>query len=382
MGRLHIGRRLLRLPEKPLEGVPHGYSLASSWLIRLTNRIAEALERVLLWSWTRQIAIDRPIFVVGPYRSGTTILEQIIAAHADVAHFWYLTNVYSRSPVTGYGMAHLLRTLGVLDGASVLSVHNPRISFTMLSPYECEWVWSQSEKSLWDERCTDLTVGSEFSDPRFERYLRSMIRRHILVQRATRFVNKNPVNCLRIGYLHRLFPDARFVTIVRHPVDTVLSHHRAAARMRRVVYADARVRRTFQVDLHIDILSMCIKTRTYAQTLALDQVHPLLGIANQWKDLQTEVLDSIDREPGLGERVLPLCYEDLVSQPAHTLERVWRFVELHGEQADAITRAYADRLTPPPALELDVQERALLPRVWEIAAPVAARLGYSEPGER
>jgi hypothetical protein len=370
------GRRLLRLPEKPVEGFIHGYSL-SSWLpVRLMDLVAQVPERVLLWPFYRRIPIDHPIFVVGAFRSGTTILERIIAGHPGVGHFWFFTNVSSRAPVTGYGTVCLLQTLGILDRDGVPIIYNPRITTTLFSPYECEWVWSHSKRSLWDERCTDLTMGADFSDPPFERYLFSLIRRHLWLQHATRFVNKNPVNCLRMGYLHRLFPDARFVYIVRDPLDTLVSHYCTAARVERAIYADARIRRIFEDGLRMIVLTKRIKTRTYAQTLTLDRVHPLLGIANQWKDLQAAVLESIAHAPCLAGQVLTLHYEELVSQPAAVLERVWEFVGLRDEQAAAITRVYAPCLTPPPSPKLSAEERRLLFQAQEIVAPVAKQLGY------
>jgi hypothetical protein len=369
-------RPLLRLPEKPVEGLIHGYSL-STWLpVRLMDLVAQHPERVLFWPWHGHIAIARPIFILGAFRSGTTLLERIIAAHPNVGHFWFLTNVSHRSPVTGYGTARLLQALGILDRESVPIIHNPRIPSALFSPYECEWVWSHSKKSLWDERCTDLTVGADFSDPPFERYLFSLIRRHLWVQRASRFMNKNPVNCLRVGYLHKLFPDARFVAIVRDPLDTVLSHHRTATRVEHIVGADARVGCIFDKRLRMTMLTVRIKTHTYAQTLALDQEHPLLGIANQWKDMQAAILESIAREPGLAEQVLFLHYEELMSQPMTVLEEMWDFIRLRDEHAEEISCAYTPRLAPPPPLQLSVEEHRLLPHVQEIVAPVATRLGY------
>jgi len=363
--------------EKPLEGIPRGYSLLSHPLDKWLGLIGSSLERAVLRPWCRRISIDRPIFIIGAFRSGTSILEHIIAQHPDVGHFWFLTNVCYRAPVICYWLAHLAQALGLLERERIPFIHNPRIKFTVFSPYECEWVWSQSKKNLWDGHCTDLTAGADFSDPRFERYLLDLIQRHLWIQRATRFMNKNPVHCLRMEYLHKLFPDARFIHLVRDPLATVISHYRTAARMQRVIYSDARVKRIFQERLRVDVLTMRIKTRNYALTLALDRIHPLLGIAHQWKELQAAVLESLARRPSLAAQVLRVRYEDMVSQPIPVLESIWDFIELRDERAEAITRAYAPRLSPPPPYEPTAEERRFLPRVRAIVAPVAARLGYS-----
>jgi hypothetical protein len=367
-------RNLFRLPEKPVEGFIHGYSLSSWPLIRGLNRLFEWPERGLLWPWTRRISIDRPIFILGAFRSGTTILERILADHPQVGHFWFLTNVYCHSPVTGYALARLLQALGVIDREGVPIAHNPRISTGLLSPFECEWIWSYSSKSQWDDRCADLSLSAGHSAPAFERYLISLIRRHLLAQRAARFVHKNPINCLRVGYLHKLFPDARFVFIVRHPLATIISHHRMAERVEYIVHSSG-MRQLAAENLRMPTLAARIKTPNYAQTLDLDREHPILGIANQWKDLNAAVLKSL---PALEGQILLLRYEELVSQPDEVLVQLWKFVELADDHAEVISRDYAPKLTPPSSPELTAEENRWLPRMWEIVAPVADQLGYSK----
>ncbi|MBN1262063.1 MAG: sulfotransferase [Anaerolineae bacterium] len=369
-------RDWLRLREKPLAGVGHGYSLAASRPIQLTNVLGALFERGFLWPWYGKLTIDRPIFLIGPFRSGTTILEKIIAEHPAVGHFSYLSNVYYRAPVTGYTVVRMLWKIGVLDHDVINAIHNPRIPYTFDSPYECEWIWSQMQKGLWNERCDDMTVGAEYDDPRFERYLRSVIKRHLWVHGAPRFLSKNPVNCLRMGYLHKLFPDARFITISRHPIDTVLSHIRAAGRMEKQFYAAPETRRILQERLHMDLLSMRIKTRSYTETLALDAESPLLAIANQWKDLQGAVLESSAGNADLAAQTLQLRYEDLVSDPESILTEIWKFVDLADDDAIAITRTYRERLKPPEAAPLTEDQQALLPRIVAMVAPVASQLGY------
>jgi hypothetical protein len=192
-------------------------------------------------------------------------------------------------------------------------------------------------------------------------------------------MNKNPMNSLRIGFLNRLFADARFVAISRNPVDTVLSQYRTAEVLNQRYRESPLFQEVIQERLRIDMLNLRVKTRTFARTLELDKEHRMLGIANQWKDMQLAVLESMAADPGIGERTLSIQLQDLHTQPVATLERLWDFCELDPEGAAPITAKYADKVGPSPRRTANAEERAILPRVWEIVAPVARQLGYEEP---
>jgi len=369
-------KNLFKLNEEQLEGVSHGYSLAASGSMRLLNSVMQWPEKILLWPLFGFRKIDRPIFVIGPFRSGTTILEKIIGDHPDVGHFTYMSNVYNKAPVTGYLLMNILWRIGFLDKQILSAVHNPRVRYDMFSPYECEWIWSQTRRGLWEKTVNDISLDGDYSDPGFERYLKSLIKRHLLFQRSSRFLSKNPVSCVRMDYLHKLFPDARFVTIVRNPLETVLSHYRMASHMEKVFYQNPQTKWILQEGLHMDLLSMRIKTRTYDQTMALNEEHPLLSLANQWKDLQTAVMDSLDSNDALARNTLQLTYEDFVEDSRKVLNSLWEFTSLKGEAAASLTEKYKDILTSPEPLELTAEEEALLPRVKEILQPAASRAGY------
>ena len=360
----------------PLEGIPSGYSLASPAFIRLANILLAMPERIILWPWFRNIAIDRPIFIIGAYRSGTTLIEQILAQHSQTGHFWFITNICRHFPITGYWIARLLQSFGFLGQKSIPFIHNPRLNFNMFSPYECELIWIDTPDNQWNEHCQNIQLSREYSDARFERYLFSLIKRHLLIQSCSRFINKNPVNCLRIGYLLNLFPDAQFIYMIRNPLDSILSHYRTAKRVEQVVHSNPKAKRIFVDELRMTMLSERLRTKSFTQTVELEEIHPLLGIANQWKDLNLAVLKTIADSPGFVDQVLFIRYEQLVTDPEKILTKLWAFTDLCDQESEELTQSYLCRISPTPQHKLEKDEIHLLPHLIEILAPVASRLRY------
>ena len=114
---------------------------------------------------------QRPVFVVGMMRSGTTLLEQIIASHPRA---------------TGAGE---LQFWGILE-------------------YKHQ-DWMRG-------RVPDLGVGENLA----QSYLEELARHS---SDAARVIDKTPANVDYLGFIHRVLPNARFIYMQRDPVDTCLS---------------------------------------------------------------------------------------------------------------------------------------------------------------
>jgi tetratricopeptide (TPR) repeat protein len=113
---------------------------------------------------------DTPVFVVGMPRSGTTLVEQILASHPDVA--------------AGGEMAFWLQRLDAI-------ANRPGGGFAPAAKLD----------AIRDYRDLLRAVAPE----------------------ARRVVDKMPYNFLLLGLIHRLFPAARIVHCRRNPIDTALS---------------------------------------------------------------------------------------------------------------------------------------------------------------
>jgi hypothetical protein len=88
-------------------------------------------------------------------------------------------------------------------------------------------------------------------------------------------------------------------------------------------------------------------------------------------------LDAISSNPNLGAQLLQIRYEELVSQQESTLGKLWNFIELADSDAERITQKYKTRLSAAPEKEPSAEEQKYLPRIREIVAPMATRLGYT-----
>ena len=119
-----------------------------------------------------------PIFIVAFPRSGTTLLEQVLDAHPDLASM-------DEQPFLQYALEEL---------AAAGGRYPDRLA-----------VVARAELDAIRRRY-------------FER-----ARRKVALADGQRLVDKNPLNLLRLPAIRRLFPHARVILAVRHPCDVLLS---------------------------------------------------------------------------------------------------------------------------------------------------------------
>lgn len=178
---------------------------------RVFSILLKGAEKVLSPSNLDLIPIDRPIFIVGLPRSGTSMLYELLCAHERAA---YVTNSINSAPETILAIEWLRKKLKLnIKGERFLA---DSIDTDFGSPSEPamfwgKWIGRDVDSLYWPEKkLTDFT-------PEKIREIHDDVRKMILsfggIQK--RFICKYPVFQTELRMINALFPDAFFVHIIR-----------------------------------------------------------------------------------------------------------------------------------------------------------------------
>ena len=229
-------------------------------------------------------ALKRPIILLGNFRSGTTMLQRILATHHDVVEL-----------------------------------------------YEPVGMWLYADPSR-DHDEFDESDATE----RVQKYIRGQFLKYQIEHGDRTIIEKTPHNILRIRYVREVFPDARFLYIVRNPLSFIssveLKWQRPAGSKRLL----KRVRSTpiTQIPFY---LKRFLNQQWYNRILRrkylsvwgprykgiqkdLKDEDMLTVIARQW----ARAASKADRDLALFEegQVFRLRYEDFVENPVDYLQRI------------------------------------------------------------
>ena len=153
--------------------------------------------------------IEKPIIILGNIRSGTTILYNIMAVHPELCWF---SNYSNRFPLSRRAvLLQRLLDLPLAGPACKRAIsRNQRLAFAIPWPDEGDDIYHGhcGFGATRDGVETTLTVEMEHK-------LRQVIFRHLRYSGKRRFLTKQTANNRRIELLHRMFPDAYFIHMIR-----------------------------------------------------------------------------------------------------------------------------------------------------------------------
>lgn len=281
------------------------------------------------------IAIDRPIYIAGLARSGSTMLLETLARHPDVA-----THRYRDYPpiFTPYLWNRWLDRVPRRKEEERERTHKDGIKVTSESPEAFEEVlWMAFFPNLHDPG-RSAVLDRSTRHPEFEVFYRDHVRKLLAVRGGRRYVSKANYNVTRFDCLKRVFPDARFIIPMRDPVwhiASLLKQHRLFIEGQKAhPRAIDHLRRVGHYEFGLDRRLINVGDPQAAAAITEDwaEGREVAGWARYWAMLHGFLANCLENDRGLREASLVVRFEDLCRAPQNMLRSIFRHCQLEATE--------------------------------------------------
>jgi len=251
--------------------------------------------------------LQRPLIFIGPGRSGSTIISEVVFAHEMLGWPSNYLEKMPRAPWVNLFQRLLDNSLWRLVGEKSQLYRTRRLNGLLPRPAEAYSFW---------EALTD--VETEFSrgfllDRRPSAEERTRVRgelQRMLAWQGKRRLGVKFTGPGRIGYLTALFPDAHFVNVVRDPLATVQSFIEVP------FWADLGKHRIWWTGAYSE------DELAYYDTIRDD------AVASTAFQLAKVMSTTREEAAACGANMLTLDYEAFVASPRETVARILEFAGL------------------------------------------------------
>lgn len=212
----------------------------------------------LLFPEYRDRKIETPVFIVGNPRSGTTFLQRLMARDAEnftCLKMWeilFAPSITQRKVV--WSLADVDRIIGhpikkIVDWIEVRILDSTKLhKVGIRSPEEDEYLLLHRASTIvpglyflahdlaWPYIFFDRDIPQK-EQTRVMDFYGACIRRHQRAHRTRKhFLSKNPYFTPKIGALAKAFPGAKFIVMVRNPLNVIPSYTSLSSYVLRILY--------------------------------------------------------------------------------------------------------------------------------------------------
>jgi hypothetical protein len=190
-----------------------------------------------------------------------------------------------------------------------------------------EMLWMAFFPGCHDPRIDNRLVASD-RNSEFDAFYRNHLRKLLLVESATRYVAKANYHVARLGYLARLFPDARFVIPVRAPIGHISSlvrqHEWFSTGHRQSPKSLAFMQRSGHFEFGLDRRPINLGTQERVKLIleAWKSGKEIQGWAIYWDMLYSYLANLLESDPKIRAASIVVRFEDLCERPAEVLKRL------------------------------------------------------------
>lgn len=358
-------------------------SLVDDLLINLAHSASDLFRRLgdfesrMLGKRMTGVSIDRPIFVSGLARSGTTTVLEQLSSIPGVATHQYRDFPFVMTPV----IWHAFTSIFSRSGRKQERPHKDGIRVCRESPEAFEEpIWQHFFPHVHDDNAVH-TINEQQGTETFSAFFADHIRKIQMIRKGSRYLSKGNYNLTRIRYLADLFPDARFVVPIRHPLEHVWSLVRQNNLFREYAMADKRIADYLRAAGHYEFgpqrKPININAGTGEKVLeawAAGKDH--IGYAIMWAEVYRYIWTLLEARGPVANRLYVLRYEELCARPVEVLQDVINFCEL---DCGSAVNAAAGRIKQGQSWS-DSMPQWIKQEIWSEVSEIASYFGYRQDG--
>jgi hypothetical protein len=235
---------------------------------------------------------ESPIFIIGSYRSGTSFLAYALSQHQDIC--------YVGEPMH---------------------------------------IWNWGNKNIKDDRLS----ASDVTD-RIEKNIKGQFKKILDKSSGSRLLEKTPTNCLRIPFINKIYPHAKFIFLVRDGRavigSTINMRNSPPVSLKRSVWVRMRTTPIYRWPSYLNKLGLFFsrlfnrppkywgpRPPGWKKWLKDGDVENML--ANQWVSTTNSAIDDLKI---LGINYFFIKYENLIGNPSDSIQEILKFSELQYSQ--------------------------------------------------
>ena len=339
--------------------------------------IHERFETLTLCNEIRKLKINKPIYITGLARAGTTIVLEMLSKHPDLATHQYKNLLIPYIPNWMYKISNKVK----LYSKPTERIHKDGIIITSDSPEAVEEIfWRKYFKHINTENSSHLINGNTIN-PKFERFYINHIRKLLIAQNRPRYLAKNNYSITRLEYLLRLFPSAKFLLIVRNPINHIASLIKQTKLFMKMEKDIPLLQDWLKILGHLEFghRRICINVNNNElihkiRKLWSNKKTYVKGWAYYWVSIYDFIAENLEVNENLRNATFIVNYDKLCEKPADIIDGILEHTELPLDKFLKVREYYIRHLHKPTYYSPDFSEQELSD-IYEITKDTASRFG-------
>lgn len=362
----------------PLVGYASGYAISKFFdKFDHFSFLLDKIETKMLFNDVDKMRIDKPIYITGLARAGTTIVLEMLDKHPDLATHRYQHLFIPYIP----NLISLMLNYPKIFTKSYKRLHQDGILITRESPEAVEEIfWQKFFANIHDEEISNIINGN-ISNPRFEQFYKNHLRKLIIYQESSRYLAKNNYSVTRLEYLLNLFPSSKFLITIRDPVSHIASLIKQTKLFMELEREKPFLKKWLRIIGHYEFghHQVCINV---GNTELIHKIRKLWknsrtyvkGWAYYWTSIYNFIANCLDANKTLRKATLIVKYGDLCENPAKVIDLILEHAELPTTKFEKVKKYYIKHLHKPSYYIPNFSKQNIAD-IGEITKETATRFG-------